>query len=417
MSGSNIFILIGFLVFLSACSPKVIVPAKQPTTKPPVTQQTEDKKASDLKKTTDLNKSPVGAKVQMLISLILPFNLDKIYHKTASAQQISKVSMPLDYYQGFKMALDSVAVLYGGSFKLQVYDNGDEAIKTNLLTLKATIKNSDLIVGPIYPDNLKEFSRLSKALKIPLVSPLAPTTPAVFGNPYLIMMNVTIQQHAYVAASFIKENLRPKKVLSIRSGQAEEYKYANPFKKGMDSLAKGVAFAEIGIKSVGYGNVVKYLNPNGLNVIVLPSTDRLFLESIFKVLDKLSETYEISIIGHPNWGKAQFLNVRTLEKLNTYITSSYQVDYKSSEVISFVKNYRNKYEIEPSEYSFKGFDTGFYLASLMVKKGRKFFSAVNEELYIGLHNNFNFIKDAQFGYFNNEVTVLKYQDFELVKSN
>ena len=53
----------------------------------------------------------------------------------------------------------------------------------------------------------------------------------------------------------------------------------------------------------------------------------------------------------------------------------------------------------------------------MVKKGRKFFSAVNEELYVGLHNNFNFIKDAQFGYFNNEVTVLKYQDFELVKSN
>ena len=353
----------------------------------------------------------------MLISLVLPFSLDQINYRIATLKEISKASMPLDYYQGFKMALDSVAVLHGGNFKLQVYDNSDDAAKTSLLTLKITIKNSDLIVGPVFPNNLKEFSNLSKASQIPLVSPLAPASPAVFGNPYLISMNVTLNQHAYVAATFIKDKLRPKKVLLIRSGQAEEYKYANPFKKGMDSLAKGVAFAEIGIKAVGYENVVKYLNTTGLNVIALPSTDRIFLEAIFKVLEKLSETYQIAIVGHPNWDKAQFINVETLQKLNTYITSSYQINYKSAEVISFVKNYRAKYEIEPSEYSFKAFDTGFYLASLMVKEGRNFFSAIGTKPYMGLHNIFGFIKDAQYGYYNNQIMVLKYQDFELVKSN
>ena len=37
-------------------------------------------------------------------------------------------------------------------------------------------------------------------------------------------------------------------------------------------------------------------------------------------------------------------------------------------VTTFIKNYRNKFNIEPTEYAFKGFDTGFYLASLMAKE-------------------------------------------------
>ena len=414
MSGNNSLLLIGFLFFLGACSPKIIVPVTQPKVQapiPPIVKKVDEPQ----KAIVEPAKSKANG--QMLISLVLPFSLDQINYRTATLKEISKTSMPLDYYQGFKMALDSVAVLHGGNFKLQVYDNSDDVAKTTSLTLKATIKNSDLIVGPVFPNNLKIFSDLSKNLHLPLVSPLAPTNPLMYANPYLISMNVTLNQHAYVAAAFIKEKLRPKKVLLIRSGQPEEYKYANPFKKGMDSLAKGVAFAEVGIKAVGYENVVKYLNPNGLNVIALPSTDRLFLENIFKVLDKLSDTYQIAIIGHPNWDKAQFINVETLQKLNTYITSSYQINYKSAEVISFVKNYRAKYEIEPSEYSFKAFDTGFYLASLMVKDGRNFFSAISNNPYKGLHNHFSFIKDTQYGYYNNQIMVLKYQDFELVKSN
>jgi ABC-type branched-subunit amino acid transport system substrate-binding protein len=417
-SGNKLLFIAGFLFLLTACSPKVLPPVKQSTAPKSVAVQPIQKKVEVPQKiVVESVKSPIESKPQQIISLVLPFGLDNIDSKTASSKEISKISMSLDFYQGFKMALDSVAFLYGANFKLQVYDSSDDPGKSNLLTLKSAIKNSDLIVGPIFPNNVREFSNLSKALQIPLVSPLAPTNPSFFNNPYLITTNVTLNQHAYTAAAFIKESLKPKKVLLIRSGQAEEYKYAKPFKKGMDSLAKGVAFAEIGIKAVGYDNVEKYLTLSGLNVIVLPSTDRLFLETIFKVLDKLADTYQIAVIGHPNWVKTHFISVETLQKLNTYITSSYQINYKSSAVNSFLKKYRNKYQIEPSEYSFKGFDNGFYLASLMAKEGKNFFLTMDKNPFTGLHNHYNFIKDAHFGYFNNHIMVLKYQDFELVKSN
>lgn len=414
LSGNNFFLLISFLLFLGACSPKVIAPAKPPVM-PPVVVKPVEKPVEETPKSLPITTEPI--KPQMLISLVLPFGLDKIEISTATLQQIAKANMALDYYLGFKMALDSVAVLQGGNFKLQVFDSTDDVKKVNALIQKQEIKNSDLIVGPVFPNSIKAFSSLSKSLKIPLVSPLAPSNPNTFNNPYLLTVNNTLNQHAFVAAAFIKNTLNPKKVLLIRSGQADEFKYANPFKKGIDSLAKGLNFAEVGIKAIGYQNISLYLSPTGLNVIVLPATNETFLETVFKELDKLSLTFKIAVIGHPNWEKATFLNIETLQRLNTYITSSYSVDYKNFETNTFVKHFRNNNNQEPSEYAFKGFDTGFYLANLMVKEGKNYFLALDKNQYKGLHTQFDFIKNNQFGYFNGNVMVLKYEDFELVKQN
>jgi hypothetical protein len=401
-------------LFFTACSPKIIAPTKPPIAPPvatkPVQKPTEEKEEIALKKYEI-------AKPQMVISLVLPFGLDKINIATAMLPQMANANLALDYYQGFKMALDSAAVLYGGNFKLQVYDCNDDAKKINDLLLKQDIKNSDLIVGPVFPNSIKAFTNFSKNLKIPLLSPLAPANPNIFNNPYLITINNTLNQHAYVAVAFIKNSLKPKKVLLIRSGQANEFKYANPFKKGIDSLAKGLAFAEMGIKSIGYQNISQYLNPTGLNVIVLPATDETFLEAVFKELNKLTATFKIAVVGHPNWEKATFLNIETLQKLNTYITASYNIDYKNLEVNTFIKNFRKHNNQEPTEYAFKGFDTGFYFANLMLKQGKNYFLLLDKSPYTGLHNQFNFIKNNQFGYFNAHIMVLKYQNFELVKQN
>jgi hypothetical protein len=275
------------------------------------------------------------------------------------------------------------------------------------------VRSSDLIIGPIFPNGIKQFATYSKSRKTPMVSPLAASDPSNYNNPYLISFNSAIDQHAFKAAEFVKTDLRPKKVILIRSGQADEYKYAVPFKKGMDSLAKGIPFAEIGIKSVGYPNIYKSLSPVGLNVIVLPATDRIFLLTILPELEKLTANYQIAIIGHPGWGKASFLNNNQLELLNTYITSAYQVDYKSARVANFLKYYRSKYSLEPSEYAFKGFDIGFYLGNLMNKYGKDYFAEVRNISFNGIHNNFKFLNDIRYGYYNIGLMVMKYRFNEL----
>jgi hypothetical protein len=409
LSGSKKLIYFFSFIFLTlaACSPKT-VPVKKTPEQPTTNQPAEEKPA--------VKEQPAKpeTKMEVQISMLLPFDLDNVNYRTATLLDLKKSEIAIDFYQGFKMGLDSVAHQKGAiNFKLNVLDSQDDPTRLAALANREEVRSSDLIIGPIFPNGIKQFATYSKSRKTPMVSPLAASDPSNYNNPYLISFNSAIDQHAFKAAEFVKTDLRPKKVILIRSGQADEYKYAVPFKKGMDSLAKGIPFAEIGIKSVGYPNIYKSLSPVGLNVIVLPATDRIFLLTILPELEKLTANYQIAIIGHPGWGKASFLNNNQLELLNTYITSAYQVDYKSARVANFLKYYRSKYSLEPSEYAFKGFDIGFYLGNLMNKYGKDYFAEVRNISSNGIHNNLKFLKDTRYGYYNIGLMVMKYRFNEL----
>ncbi len=414
LSGNKFYYGFLLIVFFGACSPKIIPPT-QPKTQP--SQEKPKPQEPETVKTEKADKEEKVVNKYATISLLLPFELDKINYRTAFSKDLAKADLAIDFYQGFKMALDSVANKKDINFKLQVYDSKDDPSKLSLVATKAGVKNSDLVVGPIFPSGIKAFSVYSKNLKQVQVSPLSPTDPSAFLNPYLVTINNSLDQHAQKAATFIKKTLKPKKIILIRSGQSDEYKYANPFKKQMDSLGKGVVFTELGIKAIGYENVFKYLTLTGMNVIVLPSTERIFLLTITKELEKLSDKYQIAIIGHPSWEKASFLNADMMQKLNSYITSSYKIDFKSNQVNSFIKNYRQIYQLEPGEYAFKGFDIGYYFGELLADNGKEFSSKINSSSYKGIHNNFFFVKNPKSGFYNSNLMMLKYENFELRKVN
>ncbi|ADY52490.1 hypothetical protein Pedsa_1937 [Pseudopedobacter saltans DSM 12145] len=404
LSGNRKHILFLLVLFLAACSPKT-----RPTTNLPSGSGQEKKE----NKQTEVVKEKKAEKPEMVVSLLLPFELDVINYRIAKKQDLSKAELAIDFYQGYKMALDSIAKTYGGKFKFQVYDSKDNITSLSNLANKAGIKNSDLIVGPVFPNGIKTFSEYSKSMQKLMVSPLAATSADSFNNPYLISINNSIEQHVTKAVDFIKSNLKPKKIVLIRSGQEGEYKYAVPFKKEVSELSKLIPLSEIGIKAVGYENVFKSLTPTGLNVIVLPSTDRNFLLSITKELSKLTANFQIAVIGHPEWEKLTFLDGHIMQNINAYITSSSKIDYKSSAVDHFVKSYRAKFQLEPGEFAFKGFDIGFFFGGLMAEKGKDYGDFLTKEVYKGLHNNIHLVRDLKFGYSNKELLVLKYQDFQL----
>lgn len=404
MSGNRKYILSILVLFLAACSPKT-----RPSTNLPPSSGQEKKED----KQTEVVKEKKVEKPEMVISLLLPFELDVINYRIAQNKDLSKAELAIDFYQGYKMALDSVAKTYGGKFKFQVYDSKDNIASLATLVAKAGIKNSDLIVGPVFPSGIKAFSEYSKSMQKLMVSPLAATSSDAFNNPYLISINNSLEQHVAKAIDFIQTDLKPKKIVLIRSGQEGEYKYAVPFKKGIEGLKKPIQFSEIGIKAVGYENVFKSLSPVGLNVIVLPSTDRNFLLTMTKELNRLSSNFQIAVIGHPDWERSTFLDGYIMQSINAYITSSSKIDYKEIRTERFVKAYRSKFKLEPGEFAFKGFDIGFFFGKLMAEKGKNYGDFLALYRYEGLHNNIQLERNLKYGYSNKELLVLKYQDFQL----
>jgi len=407
LSGNKWLVILGVALFAWACSPKIRPIA--PPVKPPVVEKpvvvTPPKPVEK-----PVVKPPARTSV---IALILPFGLDHLSPASAYTDvTLKQADLALDYYQGFKMALDSLTA-QGYNYKLQLFDSKDVPAQARALALNPQVKASDLIVGPVFPDDIKAFTALLTAPRKPIVSPLAPSEPSLFKNPNLITVVPPLDCHAWAAAEYITKTIRPKKLFVLRSGYSDEINYLTPFKKGIDSLGKKQII--VNQATIVHGNlaaIIPQLSLTQQNVFVIAATDAAFLNVTLKTLDSLSDKYPIILFGHPSWEKFTFLKAELLQRLNTHITISDKIDYKSPSIMAFMRDYRKVYNVEATDYAIKGFDEGMYFGKqLGVNSGDV--KNLDKNSFTGLHNNFNFTGRPGLGWVNTHVTLYQYINFEL----
>ncbi|RDC54216.1 amino acid ABC transporter substrate-binding protein [Pedobacter chinensis] len=392
------WILVLFTLVLGACSPKIRTP-KTETAKPEEKEKPVEKKA-----TKKFNQAG--------ISLLIPFKLNELNLKTATKSDIEKYAMPIDFYQGFKLGLDSAATS-GQNFKLSVFDTQDDHAHISLLYKNDRFRQSDLIVGPVFPDGQKFISNYAKENNLTIVSPLAASSPAEFNNPNLISIVNNIDLHGEKIAAYIAKNYNTAStiVVLINPKKTEDEQFASPIRSYLQrntgfivqEYASAYTFETKMIKGKQYA-------------VVITSSDRAFvlptIEKLFKLKNLPSGGYNINLFGHPNWVKQNYPTEK-VQALNTIISSSYKIDYKSADVITFIKKYRYKYGFEPGEYAYKGFDVGFYFGRLLSLYGEDYRDYITKDKYKGLHNNFSFIHDEKLGYINTSLMLLKYKNFAL----
>jgi hypothetical protein len=407
LSGNKWFILV-FALAIGACSPKVRTvpsPTVKTTTENPV-----------IKRDKPAEKAPVKvseAKASV-ISLLLPLALDHaVAGQKYSAADLKMANMSVEYYQGFKLALDSLTAT-GANYKLQIFDSKGDAALAHSLALNPQVKNGELIIGPIFPDDIKSFTSVLTAARKPIVSPLSPASPAVFRNQNLITMTPPLAYHAIGAATYIVKSIKPKKVFILASGFSDEKLYTSPFKRTIDSLSKKkIPVITVTIVRGNLTPLIPQLSATDQNVFLVPSTKQAFLMVTLRSLDTLSKKYRVTLFGHPNWEKYAFLKASLLQRLNTHITSTDKIDYKSAETNTFLRSYRRMYRTEPTDFAIKGFDQGLYFGKMLAEKDDLSKPALED--FTGLHNSFHFVKKAGQGWVNTHVDILNYRNFDLIK--
>lgn len=397
LSGNKYCLTFFIGLFLFSCSPKVI----RTTTNKPEPVKAPEKEA----------EKPAARFLQANIALLVPFRLNEINLKMATKTEVEKSAMAIDFYQGFKIGVDSAAAM-GLNFKLNVYDTRDNNTQLEGLIKNGGLNMANLIVGPVFPQGLKYLKDYSVDKHIPLVNPLAATHPIEFGNPNLISIVNNINLHAYKLGDYITRNYNPANciVVLINPKTADDEIMAKPLRTYFAGSKRQFVFQE-------YGSVFSLetkLIKGKKYVIIVASSDRNF---VVPTLDKLIKLKNAGILnpdlyGHPDWIKQNY-NTDKLQALHAAVTSSYKVDYNSPAVKDFIRKYRSAFHFEPGEYAFKGFDIGFYFANLLSRHGIDYLQYLTTEKYKGLHNRFTFIHDEKLGYINTSLMLLRYENFAL----
>ena len=90
--------------------------------------------------------------------------------------------------------------------------------------------------------------------------------------------------------------------------------------------------------------------------------------------ERISEN-TITVAGLPTWQYFETIDQNLIDQCNVYIFSSGFVNYNSAIVESFRKYFREKYNGEPSEAAFQGYDAMLFAGKNLLKYGKKFISS------------------------------------------
>ena len=365
----------------------------------------------------DTCQCPVdGGKDRMQVALMLPlysFTNDTI-NRNLTYQKIYKRSrIFLDFYEGVLLAVEDMSKK-GMNIDLHVFDTENDTLKVKSITESSLFPYFDLIIGPVYSQNLPIVVERAKLFDIPVVSPLS-TEPDFLKN-YVKGFQVSPTEHILHRKTIATtKEFKADNYIIIKNGNRPEESFVNAFK---DEFFRGKTVNEI--EHLGYAEITYYAGDEELNLdpfvdslhnfVILPSSDKAFVSDVVARLNTLSENHDITLFGHPRMINYENIDIQFFHNLNTHIFNLNYIDYESEAVLDFVYKHRKFFEKEPGKYAFYGYDISYYFMHAYQLFGGRFYCCFDQFYPALLQMNFNFQQQNKgSGFINEEMLLLNFQ--------
>ena len=383
--------------------------------------------------TVELEFDSTALKENYEVALLLPLYLDILdkikdttYKKSEELYKdiFSKAQYGLEFYQGFKLAADSIKSK-GLNLKLKVIDTGNDTAKVAEILKSNQLDSADLIVGPLYLDEFLLVSDFAKANKINIVSPVKQSNRILLGNNYVSKVATSEPVRLKYMGQYMADSLKYENLFMVYPDHIKERKrvqliqknFTETVDKSNDSIR--ISFPkEVLWDAANFYAIKSKLQSNRRNTIVAPSDDEAFVAQFLSMLSSYAEDFDIRVVGMESWDRFESVDVESLQTLKVHLVMSEYIDYSSEKVIAFEKKFANEYNLIPEKFSFLGYDVGTYYLSLLNDYGANFeimFLGYQEKL---LSRNFEFFKTGiESGYENHSIFLVKYKDFKLQRVN
>lgn len=413
LSGNKIVLAVALALSLAGCTTQKTGVLRSPSSKGEQSTvsnnggKTAAEQAEDARK-LEAAKTSENLKKQKSIALLLPFQLNRVAGLRPTAEDIKRSALALDFYQGFKLGLEELGEK-GSKFSLNVIDSEDDNFRNTILASSGSVKNANLIVGPVYPKEIKAFSQSFKDKSVLQISPLAATLASEFAIPNLVSLTPSIRAHSEIMAKYVSKQYAFGDVVlvyNIQDGDSKQF---------LDNFAS---------EALGYNKSLQIkvvtsiaeLNENlvvaGTNHIVCGTTNRNQIRALLADMDVQSTEsgYEFKLYGHPNWAKLTFGDYSNIDRYELTVTTSSLVDESAERTRKFDYNYKTKFQVIPSDFSYKGYDAAMYFGGLLTKYGEDYTQHLVKESYSGISSDFSFDYFPEWGYVNRGVRFMVYRN-------
>lgn len=376
--------------------------------------------ASVIKDTATIHKPK---KASYTIGLFLPFKLDESESINIDELARAKSSFPqtqslaLDFYIGFKKAVDSL-VTKDFEVNIQLYDTDDrDSAKIEGICKTADFKNLDAIFGPLYSGVFKIVSKYAKANHTPIISPVIQQNKILFDNALVSKVTPSVYSLIESLADYSLDSLASTHMILVNAtvkDQAYNKAFKTKYNEGLVNHKRSLKDSIVEVK--GLAGVKGAFVPGKKNVIVLLTNNQVYLQDFITQLYVFSDKKEIALMGFSSVADIDNLDQDYLNALNFHFAETHHLNFKDSLTIQLAKHYQEFYVADPSEKYYQGYDIANYYLSHLKTQGPDFFLNLDKNNWTGVSTDFKFYRpDNETGFENKATNIYRYSNYQLQK--
>ncbi len=358
---------------------------------------------------TEITFQKLDAMQDLNIALMLPMNIN-------SKPNASYV----EFYQGFLLGLDEVKKTSNGNTKLTVYNTSHDQLKVQQIVGSTMFEGTNLIVGPVYEDELNPVLQYAHKNSVPVVSPLANIS--AVQSPALYQLSPAPEKKYekignlldggrdiyLIYASSNDKEFEQEIIKELHGRPYAAYNYSFTDQKSTFKPRNAEARA---IESID--DILKGEKPCLFIVLANAETDvdrilGTISSSKVALTDRSEPSAQYVVMGTSRWGRFNNIDHTSYFNNNVVMISTYHAKRDSKAVRDFDSRYIEAYGALPSLYAYRGYDTAMIFCTGM--RGDIEYNMLDKR-YTPLQTTYKFVRgNAGERYINQEWVRVNYNN-------
>ena len=324
-----------------------------------------------------------------------------------------------EFYEGFLLALDSMKSA-GLSVNLHVFDTERDTFKLKKIVRELSVIQPDLIIGPVYSEDVKIAGHLARYQDFNLVSPLSTRPSLVNSNPRIFQVIPSTAAESNGLAGYLSQ-FRKGRFILIRGTDSISMRDSWRFKRQftgqlpLDDNGNLLRFNDYLLNDSLISILSQVLSQDEENIIIVFSDNEPDVSRLITRLFMMSDLYPMKLFGLPSWQNWKTIELNYFHILQLHLITPFYTDYSDPQVKRFLYKCRTNYGYEPYEISPKGYnfvmlgyDIGLYFLSALKQYGREFQYCLNQVDEDQLLTKYNFVQEGEGGYTNSSFNLIRY---------
>lgn len=299
----------------------------------------------------------------------------------------------LDLYEGMKMAADTLQK-QGVSISLRAYDTERRSDKIRRLTATEELKNTDLIIGPFFPEENDLVQEFSMKNRINVFKPFTNNFDMVSNNEFGFLFQPSYETLGRKSAEFLADYVKRRKNCIVIYGatrkdsvQAAAFmekaaeaglNVVHSMQVPRDATGKILSVLQTATEYDEWKAPIEFtLKKDSIGSIYVASDDALIYTKVISSVETRADS--VIVLGSHAWLDQHAIDFEKYQTLGVVLTAPNFIQHSNAHYTYFRSKFIQKHGRVPDEYAALGYEMMLFLGNALKKYGVYFQEGFNRE--------------------------------------